>query len=170
MDAKPTYQELENKIAELSQRDDEKFKQLVKNSFDMIVLLNAKGVQHYVSESCERILGYKPEELIGISVIEKMIHPEDQQDTITGLYDIIENGTHGGVMLMHKPWMQSAIPTAAEGPGGKLLPEGDVAWNHFRIKGLHIIVAFIYFRMRHRTCREESVPHPTTRRTSWRWP
>jgi len=102
MDAKPTYQELENKIAELSQRDDEKFKQLVKNSFDMIVLLNAKGVQHYVSESCERILGYKPEELIGISVIEKMIHPEDQQATFAGLNDIVEKGTNGGVQYRHR--------------------------------------------------------------------
>ena len=78
MNIKPTYKELEKQIEELIKSGEEKFKQLIKNSFDMIVLLDSNGIQHYVSESCERILGYKPEELIGISVIEKMIHPEDQ--------------------------------------------------------------------------------------------
>ena len=102
MDAKPTYQELENKIAAFKQRDDEKFKQLVKNSFDMIVLLNSNGIQHYVSESCEYILGYKPEELIGISVIEKMIHPEDRENTVAGLSNILENATNGGVQYRHQ--------------------------------------------------------------------
>jgi len=81
--------------------DDNRFKQLIKNSFDMIVLLDARGIQQYVSESCEKILGYKQEELIGISVIEKMIHPEDQESTIKGLLDIIENNTNGGAQYRH---------------------------------------------------------------------
>lgn len=56
-----------------------------------------------------------------------------------------DSGTHGGTMLLHKPWLQSAIPAAAEGAKGQRLPEGDVAWKHFRIKGLHLIVASAYF-------------------------
>ena len=102
MNIKPTYKELEKQIEELIKSGEEKFKQLIKNSFDMIVLLDSNGIQHYVSESCERILGYKPEELIGISVIEKMIHPEDQEKTIAGLNAILENMTYGGTQYRHR--------------------------------------------------------------------
>ena len=102
MNTNPTYQELEKQIEESAKRDEEKFKHLIKNSFDMIVLLDSNGMQHYVSESCERILGYKPEELINISVIEKMVHPEDQEETIVGLTDILENSTNGGSQYRHR--------------------------------------------------------------------
>ncbi len=41
------------------------------------MLLDSNGNQHYVSESCENILGFRPEELTNIPVIEKMIHPDE---------------------------------------------------------------------------------------------
>lgn len=78
-----------------------RFEELIKNSFDMIVLLDSSGSQHFVSESCEKILGYKKEELIGMPVIEKMIHPEDQQLTRKGFSDLIKNKTSGGVQYRH---------------------------------------------------------------------
>lgn len=81
--------------------DDNRFKQLIKNSFDMIILMDSRGIQHYVSESCEKILGYKQEELIGIPVIERMIHPEDQESTLKGFFDIIENKANGGAQYRH---------------------------------------------------------------------
>ena len=89
MKTKPTYEELEKQIKEFQKSDEEKFNQLIKNSFDMLVLLDSNGVQHYVSESCEKILGFKKEELTGISVIEKMIHPEDQEATKKDFLDIV---------------------------------------------------------------------------------
>ena len=99
---KPTYKELEKQIEEFKKRDEEKFNQLIKNSFDMLVMLDSNGVQHYVSESCERILGFKPEELINISVIETMIHPDDQEKTMAGLTDIIKNVANGGAQYRHR--------------------------------------------------------------------
>ena len=45
---------------------------------------------------------------------------------------------------MHKPWLQSAVPIEAEGEAGQLLPEGDIAWKHFRLCGIHIVLAFTY--------------------------
>ena len=48
-------------------------------------------------------------------------------------------------MIFHKPWLQSATPAIAEGPQGRELPEDDLAWKHFRIKGLHIVIGTIYF-------------------------
>lgn len=85
MNNKPTYEELEKQIKEFEKREEERINQLINNSFDMIVLLDSNGVQTYVSESCERILGYKPEELINIPVIDTMIHPDDKEKTIAGL-------------------------------------------------------------------------------------
>lgn len=99
---KPTYKDLEEQIVELKEGSEEKFKQLLKNSFDMIVLLDSNGVQHFVSDSCENILGYRTEELINISVIKQMIHPEDQEKTMLAFKDIIENSANGGTQYRHR--------------------------------------------------------------------
>ena len=41
-----------------------------------------------------------------------------------------ETGTQGGTMLLHKPWLQTAIPVEAVGPAGQELPiGGDIVWN-----------------------------------------
>ncbi|MFP4025355.1 MAG: ATP-binding protein [Thiohalospira sp.] len=82
--------------------NDETFKHLIRNSFDMIVLLDKNGKQHYVSESCEKILGFKPEELIDIPVIEKMVHPADQEKARLGLQEIINNTGIGGTQYRHR--------------------------------------------------------------------
>ncbi|WP_111708675.1 sensor histidine kinase [Lutibacter citreus] len=82
--------------------EDKRFKQLIKNSFDMIVLLNSEGVQQYISESCEKILGYKQEELINISAIEKMIHPDDRESALKGFLNIVKNKTNGGEQYRHR--------------------------------------------------------------------
>jgi two-component system, sensor histidine kinase and response regulator len=102
MPQKPTYKELELRIKELQQESEERFRQLIKNSFDMIVLIGADGIQHYVSESCEKILGYKPEELTNIPVIEKMIHPDDREKTIQGLQAIVAKKGVGGTQYRHR--------------------------------------------------------------------
>ena len=47
-------------------------------------------------------------------------------------------------MIFHKPWLQAATPAIAEGAQGRELPEGDLAWKHFRIKGLHLVFATLY--------------------------
>ncbi|HZK97181.1 MAG TPA: PAS domain-containing sensor histidine kinase [Prolixibacteraceae bacterium] len=81
---------------------EERFRQLIKNSFDMIVLLDLDGNQLFVSESCEKILGYRPEELMSIPVIEQMIHPDDQEETVSGLNAIINRTGTGGAQYRHR--------------------------------------------------------------------
>ncbi|MDE5419791.1 PAS domain-containing sensor histidine kinase [Labilibaculum sp. DW002] len=88
-------------LTEISTQE-ELFQGLLKNSFDMIALLDSKGVQHYVSESCEKILGFKAEELINIPVIERLIHPEDQESVLKDFLDMIENKESGGVQYRHR--------------------------------------------------------------------
>lgn len=81
---------------------EEQFEKLISNFFDILVLIDAEGNQHYVSSSCEKILGYKPEELIGVSVIENFIHPEDQEKAKNGLWNIINESKNGGTQYRHK--------------------------------------------------------------------
>lgn len=59
--------------------------------------------------------------------------------------DDTPTGNKGGAMISHKQWLQTATPATAEGPQGRELPGDDLAWKHFRIKGLHIIIGTIYF-------------------------
>jgi PAS domain S-box-containing protein len=81
---------------------EEQFDQLISHFFDIIVLIDEKGHQHYVSSSCEKILGYRPEELLGVSVIEKFLHPEDQNQARKGLWSIIKGGKNGGTQYRHR--------------------------------------------------------------------
>ena len=47
-------------------------------------------------------------------------------------------------MIFHKPWLQAAAPSIAEGLQGTELLEGDLAWKHFRIKGLRLVFGTLY--------------------------
>lgn len=55
---------------------EEYFSSLIENSMDIITILEADGTVRFESPSIERVLGYKPCEMIGKSVFE-FIHPDD---------------------------------------------------------------------------------------------
>lgn len=57
-------------------KKEERFRLLVKNSSDIIVILDAEGKQKYVSPAAERITGFSVDELTGKSLSE-VIHPDD---------------------------------------------------------------------------------------------
>ncbi|MDI6872678.1 MEDS domain-containing protein [Candidatus Solincola sp.] len=52
------------------------FHRLIENAFDAVTVLDAEGRHVYASPSTERVLGWKPEELLGKTVFEFM-HRED---------------------------------------------------------------------------------------------
>jgi PAS domain S-box-containing protein len=79
----------------------EVFNNLIKNSFDMMVLMDEKGYQNFVSASSEQILGFKPHELMNIPVIDEMIHPADRANVRKAFNQIIQKGTHGGTQYRH---------------------------------------------------------------------
>ena len=83
-------------------RDEKRFEHLIKNSFDMIALLDENATQLYVSESCERILGYKTTELTPTQVIEEFIHPKDIDAVRKGFQDILSNKGFGSAQYRHK--------------------------------------------------------------------
>ncbi|RJP29864.1 MAG: PAS domain S-box protein [Actinobacteria bacterium] len=56
-------------------------RRITDNMVDMVGQSDVEGIFTYISPSCERILGYKPEEMVGRSVFE-FIHPDDVQGVV----------------------------------------------------------------------------------------
>jgi len=81
----------ERKQAEtLLQESEERFRSLVQNSSDMIITLDSGMKITYVSPSVERVLGYRPEEVIGTNANE-YFHPEDAQKILANFSSTIES-------------------------------------------------------------------------------
>ncbi len=59
-------------------RSEDRFRSLVLNSSDAIVIVSAEGVVTYASPSVERLWGYRPEELLEAS-FGGLVHPQDRQ-------------------------------------------------------------------------------------------
>jgi two-component system cell cycle sensor histidine kinase/response regulator CckA len=54
-----------------------RFRSLIENSLDLIAVIDSEGILRFQSPSTATVLGYRPEELAGRSVLE-LIHPEDR--------------------------------------------------------------------------------------------
>ena len=91
----------ERESEELLKASQEKYRQLIENSFDMIVLMDAEGITRFVSDSCERILGYRSDELINIKSIQYMVHPDDQERVLTEFAIGMSRG-FGGSQYRHR--------------------------------------------------------------------
>ncbi|MDC6636348.1 PAS domain-containing protein, partial [Leclercia adecarboxylata] len=55
---------------------------------DAICVVDAQGHLVYVSAACERIFGYKPEEMVGKQMIE-MVYPEDRARTVAAAGEVM---------------------------------------------------------------------------------
>ncbi len=81
----------ENKKAEQSRAEsEERFKRLVQNSNDIIDLLDENGIATAISGPSERILGYKPAELIGKNAFD-LIHPDDTEHVKKAFIKTVNN-------------------------------------------------------------------------------
>jgi two-component system, cell cycle sensor histidine kinase and response regulator CckA len=58
------------------QRREERFRSLLENALDIITVIDQNGNIQYASPSVERVLGYRPEQLLGIHAV-SLIHPQD---------------------------------------------------------------------------------------------
>jgi PAS domain S-box-containing protein len=86
---------------ERSQASERRFKELIKNSSDSVTILDKDGIQIYVSDVVEKMLGYAPSELINIPVIKEMIHPDDQENVQAAFLTILNEG-EGSIQYRHK--------------------------------------------------------------------
>jgi diguanylate cyclase (GGDEF)-like protein/PAS domain S-box-containing protein len=62
---------------EAVRRTSERFRALVRHSSDVIVVVDANGGPTYVSPALEHVLGYRPADLVGQSLLD-LVHPEDR--------------------------------------------------------------------------------------------
>jgi diguanylate cyclase (GGDEF)-like protein/PAS domain S-box-containing protein len=62
---------------EARRESEERFRALVQNASDMIAILTAEGRMRYGSPSHERVLGHRPEEYVGRSIL-GLFHPDDR--------------------------------------------------------------------------------------------
>lgn len=80
------------------------FRALVENSLDGSAILDGDLTILYESPSAERILGYKPEELMGKGTL-KFLHPEDAKNVIKTLDVLLKHPGQAvsmGVRFLHK--------------------------------------------------------------------
>jgi len=73
------------------ERSERHYRALIDNGSDLISILDASGVTRYASPSHERILGWRPEELVGTSAFD-MLHPDD----LAAVGEIFQHGVASG--------------------------------------------------------------------------
>lgn len=79
----------QRKLAEEAlRRSEERFRALIENASDLITVIDADGGILYESPPVERVLGYRPEELIGKSVFE-FLHPDEAEATRRELAELV---------------------------------------------------------------------------------
>ncbi len=64
-------------VEEALRRNEERFRWLVENSWDMVQVLDGKGMIRYTGPSTERVLGLAEDEILG-TAFEEMVHPDDR--------------------------------------------------------------------------------------------
>lgn len=75
-------------------RDKERLRLLIRNSSDIISVMDKDKVYRYVSESIERVIGYKPEDYLNKQFTPQMIYPDDYTEASRLLEELI--ATPGG--------------------------------------------------------------------------
>jgi PAS domain S-box-containing protein len=82
---------------EALRRSEERFRAMIENAHDSIVIVDACGAVQYQSPSLERLMGYAPEAVQARSVLE-FIHPDDAQQAAATLAEIARRPGSTGVV------------------------------------------------------------------------
>ncbi|MFB0559044.1 MAG: PAS domain S-box protein [Dehalococcoidales bacterium] len=77
------------RTGDVLRKNDEGFRTLIEHSSDIIQVVDSQGVIRYLSPSVQRILGYRPEELIGRLSID-VVHPDDLQKVAEGFAEALQ--------------------------------------------------------------------------------
>ncbi len=76
-------------IEEALYENEERFRTLIESSTDIIQVVDSKGILRYISPSVQRILGYRPEELVG-KPSNDIVHPDDLPIVTEGFVNIMQ--------------------------------------------------------------------------------
>jgi diguanylate cyclase (GGDEF)-like protein/PAS domain S-box-containing protein len=80
-------------------RQDHLFRALVERSSDVVVIVEPDGAARFISPSVERLVGYKPDELLG-TVFLTLLHPEDLERVMTRFIEVTAGDPGGDPMVM----------------------------------------------------------------------
>ncbi len=105
-------------------RSEEHFRSLINHSSDVITIISRDGTISYESPSLERVLGYKPAELIGQNMFQ-MIHPQDVPVVVEALTQ--PNGEQGDRSIEYRVRHKNGSWRVLETLGANLLDEPEVA-------------------------------------------
>jgi two-component system, cell cycle sensor histidine kinase and response regulator CckA len=93
-DAEPVFVAYLRDLTERREMEDsrraseQRYRSLIQNAHDVVSITDASGVNKYVSPSIERLLGYRPEELVG-SVGMDFVHPDDLEIAASVAADVL---------------------------------------------------------------------------------
>jgi diguanylate cyclase (GGDEF)-like protein/PAS domain S-box-containing protein len=68
-----------------------RYRLLADNSTDLVFRLDADLIRRYVSPACKEILGYDPEELIGVTPF-SMVHSDDAESAVQVFQSLLDGG------------------------------------------------------------------------------
>lgn len=92
----------ERELAEISlEEGDRRFRSLIENATDIIVILDETGVFRYSSPSAERVLGYRADDVIGKSAAD-LVHPDDVAVVLKVLQSAIQNPHVGQAAIEYR--------------------------------------------------------------------
>ncbi len=77
-------------VEELLQRREEHFRSLIENVSDIIMVMSSDGVIRYASPSTERVIGHKPDQVIGITAVD-FVHPDDVPALLDTLSRVVQS-------------------------------------------------------------------------------
>ncbi|MBM0741912.1 PAS domain S-box protein [Phormidium sp. CLA17] len=82
---------MERELAEINlEEGDRRFRSLIENATDIIVILDETGIFRYCSPSAERVLGYRLEDVDGRPAAD-LVHPEDVAIVMQVLQNAVQN-------------------------------------------------------------------------------
>ena len=83
-------EELHRQQAEAALRaSEERFRALVEESADALLLVDAEGRVTYMTLSSQRHLGWKPEDLVGHSILD-FLHPDDRETVTARISEVLQ--------------------------------------------------------------------------------
>jgi len=114
---------LERESAEITlEEGDRRFRSLIENATDIIVILDETGIFRYCSPSAERVLGYRLEDVAGKSAAE-LVHPEDVVIIMEVLQNAVQNPRVGQAAIEYRVLHRDGYWRAFEAVATSLLDD-----------------------------------------------